>query len=114
VLVSYATTKLLKLCTTQQKLVAKFGKKCAEEIGDRITTLMAMPTLSGVPVHPPERRHKLEGKRKGQWSVDAHGGVRLCFIPANDSLPLNHDSSIDITLVTEIEIVFLGDYHGET
>lgn len=113
-LVSYATTKLLKLCTTQQKLVKTFGKQCAEEIEDRITTLMAMPTLAGIPVCLPERRHKLDGKRKGQWAVDAHGGVRVCFTPANDPLPLCADGSVDLTLVTEVEIVFVGDYHGET
>ncbi|ABC20810.1 killer suppression protein HigA [Rhodospirillum rubrum] len=113
-LVSYATTKLLKLCTTQQKLVKAFGKPCAEEIEDRITTLMAMPTLGDIPIYPPERRHKLDGRRKGQWAVEAHGGVRICLVPANTPLPRCADGSVDLTLVTEVEIVFVGDYHGES
>jgi len=111
VLVTYATTKLSKLCTTQKKLVRTFGSKCAEEIEDRVTTLMAMPTLADVPTCPPERRHKLKGDRNSQWAVDAYGGVRICLVPANEPLPIASDGAIDLTQVTEIEIVDVGNYH---
>lgn len=107
----YATTKLGKLLTSEKALVREFNKKCAEELMDRITILEAMPRLVDVPCEPPERRHKLTGKRDGQWAVDGHGGVRICFVPADDPLPLLESGEVDLERVTEIEIVFVGDYH---
>jgi proteic killer suppression protein len=107
----YATTKLGKLLSSEKALIREFGKKCAEELMDRIVTLEAMPRLADVSCEPPERRHKLSGKRNGQWAVDGHGSVRICFIPADDPLPLLESGEVDIDLVTEITIVFVGNYH---
>ncbi|MFC7334813.1 killer suppression protein HigA [Rhodocista pekingensis] len=107
----FASSKLQKLLSSEKELVRRFGKKCAEELMDRMATLEAMPRLVDVPSEPPERRHKLYADRKGQWSVDGHGGVRLCFKPANDPLPLLPNGEVDVEQVTEIEIVFVGDTH---
>lgn len=38
-------------------------------------------------------------------------GVRVCVIPANEPLPLLESGEVDVGRVTEIEIVFVGDYH---
>lgn len=55
--------------------------------------------------------HPLTGDRAGQWAVKITGNERLCFIIEHDPVPLLEDNSVDKEAVTEIKIVFIGDYH---
>ena len=43
--------------------------------------------------------------------MDGCGGVRVCFTPASDPLPLSESGEVDVGRVTKIEIVFVGDDH---
>lgn len=108
---AYANTKLRKLATTEKELITTFGVNAARDFMKRIAVLETTPTLSGVPTAPPTKRHLLKGDRKGQWSIAVRDGICICVKPDLDPLPLNDDGSIDLSKVTSVEIVYIGDYH---
>lgn len=58
------------------------------------------------------RPHALERDRAGEYSLDLHGGCRLVFRPAHP-LSLHGVGEIrpDWSVVTEVCIVYIGDYH---
>ena len=39
------------------------------------------------------------------------GKERIVFVPANEPLPEHERGGVDITRVTKIEIIEVGDYH---
>jgi len=43
--------------------------------------------------------------------VDLSHPYRLLFIPAHDPIPLKTDGGIDLTQVTEVEIISIEDTH---
>ncbi|MFC1678043.1 killer suppression protein HigA [Planctomycetota bacterium] len=73
--------------------------------------LRAVENLSRVPVTPPYHRHQLKGNYKGCFAVDAKHPYRLIFRPANNPLPVLDDGGLDLTRVTNIEIIGVKDYH---
>lgn len=108
---AYRTGQLLKLATTEKQLVKTFGANVAKAIKMRIAVLNTAPALSDVPSEPPEKRHLLQGDRKGEWSIAARDGICICVVPNQQPVPLDQDGSVDLTLVVSIEIVFIGNYH---
>jgi proteic killer suppression protein len=73
--------------------------------------LSAADSLADISRLPPARRHELVGDRKGVFSVDLEHPFRLLFIPANDPLPLNSQGGINLSEVTEVEIIGIEDTH---
>jgi proteic killer suppression protein len=57
------------------------------------------------------RPHPLKGDRAGQLALDLAGGKRLVFEPIEDPIPQHQDGNIDWSKVTQVCIVFVGDYH---
>lgn len=73
--------------------------------------LSAADSLADISRMPPARRHELVGDRKGVFSVDLEHPFRLLFIPANDPMPLNSQGGINLSEVTEVEIIGIEDTH---
>ena len=67
-------------------------------------------TLSTISYLPPPRCHELI-HRKGVFSVDLEHPLRLLFVPADDPIPRKTDNGIDLSLVTEVEIIAIEDTH---
>lgn len=85
--------------------VKELGSDSAEKLKRRYSDLRAARTVGElVHGHP----HPLKHDRKGQFALDLAGGKRIVFEPVAPPLP---DDDIDWSRVSEVTIVFLGDYH---
>lgn len=107
-LVRYRDAAIERLCTQEREAQKVLGRPCARRLKARMADLFAAhnPTEL-VAGHP----HALKGDRKGQYAVNLQGGVRLCLEPDRKPPPALPDGGIDWARVTEIVIVFIGDYH---
>jgi proteic killer suppression protein len=101
---------LKKLCSTERLQTKQLGADCAKKLRGRLSDLAAAPNVFALPAGKP---HPLKGARNGQYAVRLAGGYRLVFEPANVPVPQRPDSSIDWERVTEVRIVYIGDYHDE-
>ena len=110
--INFKTRKLEKTFNSQEKLVRNFGSENARIIMRRMTVLAAAPCLADVSHQRPERRHALEGNRKGQYAVDLKHPYRLIFKPDHDPVPLSEDGAVDLYMVRVITILEVEDYHG--
>ena len=76
-----------------------------------MTVLSQAPNLAAVPTDRPDRCHALKGDRKGQFAVDIVNPHRLVFRPISSKEKQGPNESIDLNLVTAIEILGVEDYH---
>lgn len=106
----FCTTSLEKVFNNKRKLIAKYGADNAKSIKKRMAVLSAANCLEQVPVKPPDRRHELLGKLKGEFAVDLRHPYRLIFKP-QQPVPLKDDGGIDLARVTAITILRVEDYH---
>lgn len=83
----------------------------AKKIQARMGVLKTAMHLGRVPTLPPDRCHQLSGQRAGTFAVDLTQPYRLIFEPAEDSVPVKEDGSIDLEKVTRIRILSVEDYH---
>ena len=109
--ISFKNKKMQKVFNTGTELTKKYGAKNARIIQRRMVLLRAAPTLADVPHRRPERRHQLEGRRKGEFAVDIEQPFRIVFRPGHNPVPKTKDEGIDIMRVTAIEILSIEDYH---
>ena len=107
----FKTRKLAKNCNSQIEATKTFGQQCAQKLMQRLMELQAALVLSDISHLPPPRLHELTGQRKGQFLVDLKHPYRLLFIPANDPISLKEDGGINLSKVTEIEIINIEDTH---
>ena len=106
--IDFATTKLRALCEQHARMVAAFGFPCAKKLQNRLADLDAVAFVTELVAGRP---HPLKGDRLGQFSLDLHGAVRLVFESNQDPVPRNADKSIAWNQVSNVCIVFIGDYH---
>jgi toxin HigB-1 len=106
--ITFSDSKLQKLCEQQAIAQKKLGKDCARKLRSRLSDLEAAASVRDLVAGRP---HPLRGDRLGQFALDLQGGKRLVFEPANDPIPYQEDGSIHWTQVTDVRIVFVGDYH---
>lgn len=106
--ITFADGKLQELCEQEKIAQKKLGQPCARKLRVRLVNLMAAEVVTDLVAGRP---HPLKGDRFGQFALDLEGGRRLVFEPANEPIPLNKDGGIDWSQVTEVKIVFVGDYH---
>jgi len=113
--VNYKNDKLQQLLNSLKELSRKFGEKTAKKLIVRRDLLSAVNHLGEVPHTPPVSCHELKGDKKGQFSIyaDKKSGVRIVFIPDHDPIPVKEDTGIALNLVTEVEIIFVGNYHDD-
>lgn len=107
----FKTTKLKKIFNSEKELVRAYGAEKAAVIKKRMAFLRSASNIYRVPVTPPFLRHQLKGKYKGCFAVNVKHPFRLIFRPVNDPLPVMDNGALDLTRVTDIEIIAMEDYH---
>ena len=108
--IQFKDQKLQKLCEQAALAKKSLGADCAKKLQARLSNLMAAQTVGELIAGNP---HPLKGDRSGQFSLKLHGGKRLVFEPAEDPVPLDQDGAIAWSKVTQIRIIFIGDYHDD-
>ncbi|MBD2501386.1 type II toxin-antitoxin system RelE/ParE family toxin [Anabaena azotica] len=114
--ITFAGSKLQKLCEEKNLAQKELGANCAKKLKARLADLAAVSCVAELTAGCP---HQLKGDRAGQYALDidqskagrGRGGKRLVFEPDHDPVPLRQDGSIDWSKVTAVCIVFIGDYH---
>jgi toxin HigB-1 len=106
--ITFSDRKLQKLCEQPAIAQKKLGASGARKLRSRLADLMAAETVQELVAGRP---HPLKGDRAGQFAVDLDGGNRLVFESSNDPIPYKDDESIDWAKVSQVCIVFIGDYH---
>jgi proteic killer suppression protein len=108
--ISFATSKLAKLCNSEKKLRGAYGPRMAGAIQQRLMDLDAAETLESMRAVP-GRCHQLSENLAGLFAVDLVHPDRLVFAPDHDPVPRLSGGGVDWSQVTRIEIVGIGDYH---
>lgn len=106
--ISFYDEKLCQLCEKQDVAQRKLGAVCAKKLRARLADCQAVACVSELVAGKP---HPLKGDRLGQFSLSLEGGKRLVFKPTHKPVPVKDDGSVDWSKVTEICVVFIGDYH---
>ena len=96
------------LCEQQGVALKALGKPSARKLCTRLADIAAAANVRELIAGRP---HPLKGDRSGQFALDLHGGVRLVFEPANDPVPHHDEGGVDWAQVTQVRIIFKGDYH---
>ena len=106
----FATPQLRDVANDTRLLQRKYSADAARKIRRRLDDLLAATCLQDL-YRGPGRLHELVGNRRGQLAMEITGGLRLIFEPANVPLPLKTDGGLDWSMVTQIRILELEDYH---
>ena len=108
--ISYANSKLEKLCNSEKKLRGEYGPRMAGLILQRLADLDAADDLEVTRLLP-GRCHELTQNLKGCLAVDLVHPDRLAFRPNHNPIPKKKDGGLDWKKVTAIEVMGIGDYH---
>ncbi len=108
--ISFATSKLAKLCNSKKKLRGVYGPRMAGLIQQRLLDLDAAETLETMR-HVPGRCHQLTENLDGLFAVDLVHPDRLVFAPDHDPVPQSTGGGVDWSKITKIEVAGIGDYH---
>ncbi len=106
--IGFKDKKLQELCEQESVAQRKWGKNMARKLKARLADLMAAANVSELQAGRP---HPLKGDRAGQFALDLVHPQRLVFEPAHETIPRLEDGGIDWRQVTEIYIIWIGDYH---
>ena len=106
--ISFKDKKLKQLCEQESIALGKFGKNMARKLKARLADLMVVANVTELQAGRP---HPLKGDRDGQFALDLVHPLRLVFKPAHDTIPRLEDGGIDWSQVTQVCIIWIGDYH---
>ena len=106
--ITFADGKLQKLCEQAKIAQKELGQPCARKLSSRLADLMTVDVVADLAVGKP---HPLKGDRLGQFALNLEGGRRLVFEANDDPIPYREDGGIEWSKVTQVRIVFVGDYH---
>jgi proteic killer suppression protein len=110
--ISWSDRKLEKACSTDSAGRRRWGAEQWKLLKRRIASLEAAPNLSDMD-GVPGRLHGLHADRRGQFAMNLWGSFRLILEPDHDPVPSLPDGvGVDRTMVTEIRITEIADYHG--
>ena len=107
----FKTKRIEKDLNFSKRLIKKYGSKITRFIMRRMKVLAAANSLADVPRQPPERCHQLSGDRDEQFAVVIKDQWRLVFVPNHESIPRKEDGGIELSQITAIKIIWIGDYH---
>jgi len=108
--IKYKNNKLGKQLANASSIKMNFGVN-AKRISIRLADIESSPTLAVLIQIRAANCHPLGGDRKGEWAVDVSGNFRMIFELDHDPLPQTNDGFIDVSSITDIRIVEIGDYH---
>jgi proteic killer suppression protein len=106
----FESKKLEQLCHDDTLATRTLGAPSARKLRARLDDLIAAANLDYMRKLP-GRFHGLSKERAGQFALNLHGGCRLVLKPANDPPPEHSDGTLDLSKVTTIKVVYVGDYH---
>lgn len=106
----FKSKRLRELCHDDALATRALGQPSAQKLRTRLDDLAAINNL-GLARKLAGRFHPLTHDRDGQFALELHGGFRLVFEPMQEPLPRLNDGSLDLSKVTALRIVFIGDYH---
>mgnify|MGYP001810691420 CR=1 FL=1 len=106
--ISFKDKKLKELCEQESAAQRELGKNMARKLKARLADLIAAANVSELQAGRP---HPLKGDRVGQFALDLVHPQRLLFEPAHETIPRLEDGGIDWSQVTQIYIIWIGDYH---
>lgn len=109
--INFKTKRMEKDLNSSKRLTKKYGSKRVRFIMRRMKVLAAANSLADVPRRPPERCHQLSGDRDEQFAVVIKDQWRLVFVPKHESIPRKEDGGIELSQITTIEVIWIGDYH---
>ena len=109
--VSFANSKLRRICNSAKKLRGEYGSRMADLIQQRLAELMDVDTLEEMRTIPGANCHELTQNLKGLLAVNLVYPDRLAFRPADSPPPRKPDGGLDWSRVKYIEIAKIGDYH---
>lgn len=110
-IIFFADKRLEKDSNDHRLLVKRHGEVQAKKIEQRLTDLSAVQNLEVMRTLP-GRCHELTGDLKGCLALDLVHPYRLLFQVADDPIPVKPDGGLDWSLVTEIKIIRIENYHG--
>jgi len=117
-LIGYETTKWQKIAEKQKEAKQSLSVRSAALVPRRLAQLSAFENLGQIsPRSAPLHLHLLTKKRKGysdrqgEFVIKLHGGEGIVFRPTGEYTELA-DATPNIDTVTQVEIVFIGNYHG--
>jgi proteic killer suppression protein len=108
--ISYASSRIEKICTDEKQARKKLGPIVAQALKDRLDQMADVETLENLRFLP-GGWHELAGDRKGEIACSLSGRVRLIFIPANNPRPIKPDGGLNWSKVTAIMNLEIVDYH---
>lgn len=106
--IDYENRRLYKLCKDNREASKKLGADCARKLQARLSDIEAAANVNELPAGNP---HPLHHNKKGQLSISLAGGQRLILKPDHQPVPLKKDGGINWAAVTNITILYIGDYH---
>ena len=108
--ISYANSKIRKICTDARIAQKVLGKANTEILQERLQQMRDAESLAELR-HAAGDYHELIGDRKGEIACRLLKRVRLVFIPENDPLPTKPDGGLDWKKVTAVVNLEITDYH---
>ena len=108
--ISYANSRIQKICTDDKAAQKALGKAGAQVLKDRLDQISDAENLETLRFAP-GAWHELAGDRKGQLACSLLKRVRLVFVPANDPRPVKPDGGLDWSQVTAVINLEIVDYH---
>jgi proteic killer suppression protein len=108
--ISYANSRIRKICTDEKVARKELGQANAEILQDRLRQMRGVENLEDLRFAP-GAWHELVGNRKGQLACSLLKRARLIFVPANDPLPTKPDGGLDWSEVTTVMNLEIVDYH---
>jgi plasmid maintenance system killer protein len=107
----FKSTKLEKVCNSEDLMARRFGTTRARLLKRRLFELAAANVLQDLRNLPQPRCHELKGTLKGYLSVDLDHPYRLLFEPADVPVPKKSDGGLDWAKVTMVRIIGVEDTH---
>jgi plasmid maintenance system killer protein len=108
---NWKSRKLEKTCASDSAGQRRWGAQNWRILQRRLATLDAAECLRDLE-NVPGGFHELKADRRGQFSLDLWGPMRLVFVPDHDPVPRVEDGGIDRSQVTRIQIIEVVNYHG--
>ncbi len=110
--IGYAKPKLEKICTKQKEAAKHLSGIPPKLLFRRLNEPSAFNNLGQIPFQaPPLHFHPLREDLAGKYAVTVRSLCRIVFEPAGEFLCREDGTAIGET-VTEIAILFIGDYHS--
>ena len=108
--ISYANSRIQKICTDDKVARKELGKIGAGILRTRLDQMLEAENLETLRFAAGSW-HELKGDRKGQLACSLQGKDRLVFTPANDPRPIKPDGGLDWSKVTAVINLEIIDYH---